>query len=181
MKLFASLLASAAIVLSTSAAHAGSIAPGINIDLYNGTTDYTFVGGALPGTFVAADGLNSVTVAYANVPGLLDSFTVAEVCVALGPIAPCKGYTLAISDTNAAGVSLGLGLSLAAQADTTLTTNLATLNVDGSLGAAVETINFVLPGTSSPSASPVPEPGTLGLLATGLVGAAGAIRRKFSM
>ncbi len=182
MKLIASLLASAAIVLSTAAsAHAETIAPGIGLSLVNGTTNYTFLQ-TLPGTFVAADGLNSVTVAYASVPGLLDSFTVADVCLTLGPLAPCKGYTLAISDSNAAGISLGAGLSLAAQADTTLTTNLATIKIDGSLGLGAETLNFALPSTpSSPGASPVPEPGTLGLMATGLVGAAGAIRRKFSV
>ena len=179
MKLIASLLASAAIVLSTASfAHAGTIAPGIGLSLVNGTTNYTFLQ-TTPGTFVAADGLNSVTVVYASVPGLLDSFTVADVCVTVGSLSPCKGYTLAISDTNAAGITLGAGLSLAAQADTTLTTNLATVKIDGSLGAGTETLNFALP--VSASASPVPEPGTLGLMATGLVGAAGALRRKFSV
>ena len=179
MKLIASLLASAALALSAAtSAHAGTIAPGINLSLVNGTTNYTFLQ-TTPGTFVAADGLNSVTVVYASTPGLLDSFTVADVCATLGPLSPCKGYTLAISDTNAAGLSLGAGLPLAAQADTTLTTNLATVKIDGSLGAGTETLNFALP--SAPAASPVPEPGTLGLLATGLVGAAGAIRRKFSV
>ena len=183
MKAIASLLASAATVLFAASAHAGTIAPGIGLSLLNGTTNYTFVQ-TVPGTFVAADGLNSVTVVYANVPGVLDTFTVADVCLNVGPVLPCKGYTLAISDSNAAGISLGAGLSVAAQADTSLSTNLATIDIDGSLGAGVETINFVLP--SSPSngpggASPVPEPGTLGLMATGLIGAAGAIRRRFSL
>ena len=183
MNSIASLLASAALVLSTSAiAHAGTIAPGINLNLVNGTTNYTFLQ-TLPGTFVAADGLNSVTVVYANVPGLLDTFTIADVCLNVGPVLPCKGYTLAISDANAAGISLAAGLSLAAQADTTLSTNLATVNIDGSLGAGVETINFILPSSpvTNPGASPVPEPGTLGLMATGLIGAAGAVRRRFSL
>ena len=181
MKLIASLLASATIVASSAAAHAGTIAPGIDLSLSNGTTNYTFLQ-TLPGTFIAADGLNSVTVVYANVPGLLDSFTVADVCLNLGPLVPCKGYTLAISDTSAAGITLDAGLSLAAQAATTLSTNLATVNINGSLGAGLETINFILPTSpTSPGASPVPEPGTLGLMATGLIGAAGAVRRRFSV
>ena len=92
-------------------------------------------------------------------------------------VLPCKGYTFTIADTNASAVSVGLGLSAAAMADTTLSTNLATLKVDGSLGAATETVAFALPA----SASPVPEPGTLGLMATGLLGAAGAVRRRFQM
>ena len=174
MKLIASLLAS--VVLSAASAvsaHATTIAPGIDLNLVNGTTNYTFLQ-TVPGTFVATDGLNSVTAVYLHT-GLADTFAVAEVCLNVGPLVPCKGYTFSIADTNAAAVSVGLGLSAAALADTTLATNLATLKVDGSLGAAVETVAFALPA----SASPVPEPGTLGLMATGLIGAAGAVRRRF--
>ena len=173
MKLIASLLASVVLSASTLAAHATTITPGIDLNLVNGTTNYSFLQ-TTPGTFVASDGLNSVTAVYLHT-GLADTFAVTEVCLNVGPLVPCKGYTFSIADTNAAAVSVGLGLSAAAMADTTLSTDLATLKVDGSLGAAVETVAFALPA----SASPVPEPGTLGLMATGLMGAAGAVRRRF--
>ena len=176
MKLIASLLASAVLsAASTVAAHATTINPGVDLNLVSGTTNYSFLQ-TTPGTFVATDGLNSVTAVYLHT-ALSDTFAVTEVCLTAG-LTPCKGYTFTIADTNAAAVSVGLGLSAAAMADTTLTTNLATLRVDGSLGAATETVSFALPaGSVSPSA--VPEPGTLSLLATGLIGAAGAVRRRF--
>ncbi len=179
MKLIASLLASVVLsAASTVAAHATTITPGLDLNLVSGLTNYAFLQ-TTPGTFVATDGLNSVTAVYLHTP-LSDTFAVTEVCLNVGPLVPCKGYTFSIADTNATAVSVGLGLSAAAMADTTLSTNLATLKVDGSLGAAVETITFALPaGTVSPSA--VPEPGTLGLMATGLIGAAGAVRRRFKV
>ena len=175
MKRIASLITFAVLSsASTVVAHASTIAPGINLNLVSGTTNYSFLQ-ITPGTFTALDGLNSVTAVYLNT-GLADTFAVTEVCATVG-LTPCKGYTFTIADANAAAVSVGLGLSAAAMADTTLATNLATLHVDGSLGAGVETVAFALPV----SASPVPEPGTLGLMATGLLGAAGAVRRRFSM
>ena len=174
MKLIASLLASVVLsAASTVAAHASTISPGIDLNLVSGTTNYSFLQ-ITPGTFTATDGLNSVTAVYLHT-SLADTFAVTEVCATVG-LTPCKGYTFTIADSNAAAVSVGLGLSAAAMADTTLSTNLATLKVDGSLGAATETVAFALPAVS-PSA--VPEPGTLGLMATGLMGAAGALRRRF--
>ena len=178
MKLIASLLTFAVLSsASTIAAHASTIAPGINLNLISGTTNYSFVQ-TTPGTFTAADGLNSVTAVYLNT-GVADVFSVTEVCATIG-LTPCKGYTFTIADANAAAVSVGVGLSAAALADTTLTTNLATLKVDGSLGLGIETVAFALP-VQSVTPSAVPEPGTLGLMATGLLGAAGAVRRRFSM
>ena len=125
MKLIASLLTFAVLSsASTIAAHASTIAPGINLNLISGTTNYSFVQ-TTPGTFTAADGLNSVTAVYLNT-GVADVFSVTEVCATIG-LTPCKGYTFTIADANAAAVSVGVGLSAAALADTTLTTNLATL------------------------------------------------------
>jgi PEP-CTERM motif len=52
----------------------------------------------------------------------------------------------------------------------------ADLNPPGKSDDKVELIDFSV--TKDPSTSPVPEPGTLALLGTGMVGAAGAIRRR---
>ena len=140
---------------ATVAAHATSLGQGVDLNLVSGTVSYGFLQ-TTPDTFVATDGLNSVTAVYLHT-SLSDTFAVTEVCATVG-LTPCKGYTLTLADTNAAAVSVGLGLSAAAMADTMLTTNLATLKVDGSLGAATETVSFALP-TGSVSPSAVPEPG----------------------
>ena len=163
MKLIASLLASAALSLATVAAHANTIAPGVTLNLSSGASNYTFLQ-TTPNTFQVADGLNVITASYINVPNVLDSFTFTDICVTVG-LTPCKTYSLTIGDASAVGVSLGLGVSTAAQVNTVLTTNLATVKLDGSLGATAETINFALPSglppVVPPSASPVPEPATI--------------------
>jgi hypothetical protein len=46
-------------------------------------------------------------------------------------------------------------------------------------GLANQNIGSILDNVSISDSSPVPEPGTLGLMATGLLGAAGFIRRRF--
>ena len=137
--------------------------------------NYTFVQ-TLPGTFVVNDGLSVITATYVGTP-VADVFNVTDVCITLG-LSPCKQYALSVTDANFAGVSLGLGVSAYAASHTTLSGNVAKVNLDGSLALGTDTLVF----SGSPATtgnSPVPEPGTLGLMSTGVLGLAGALRRRF--
>ena len=175
MKNTALILAAFALCLGPLAANASPIAPGVDLSLTSGVTNYTFVQ-IVPGTFVVADGLSVITATYVGTP-LAAVFNVTDVCASIGPIAPCKQYALSITDANFAGASLGLGVSTYAATHTTLSGDLATVNLDGSLALGTDTIAFS--GDPAGSASPVPEPGTLSLMATGLLGAAASLRRRF--
>ena len=175
MKTIALILATFAVSSASLTAFASPIAPGVDLSLTSGLTNYTFVQ-TLPGTFVLADGLSVITATYVGTP-LADLFNVTDVCVSLGPLAPCKRYALSITDANFAGVSLGLGVSTYAATHTTLSGDEATLDLTGSVALGTDTVAFA--GDPEPGTSPVPEPGTLSLMATGLLGAAGAVRRRF--
>jgi hypothetical protein len=88
-----------------------------------------------------------------------------------GPCNFLHGCTLgdaSIVAAIAANINVGVGnISIAGA-------NLANFNLlDVSVAGASGEIDFTNPPPS------VPEPGTLSLMATGLLGAAGAIRRKF--
>ena len=112
------------------------------------------------------------TYVVTNGIGLLNITDVCANITVLGAAAPCQQF--AFSFTN---LSLG---------------NLSLLTVGGAVNAYVDAnvAHFDLAGASigggsasfqvnPPAPSPVPEPGTLSMMATGLLGAAGALRKKF--
>ncbi len=194
MKLIAALSASAVLSLSALALHASPIEPfgnGTTL-LFNGTAlDSTTAVTPLSHGIQFTSNNSLITLTYVTTPavGLIPAtslFNFTDVCTSLsagiGSLVlgtPCKPVAISFSDANfgLVSVSAAVGLNLSES----VAGDVANLNVaqNGSLGATTAAFTFVDPVTPASGASPVPEPGTLSLMATGLVGAAGAIRRKF--
>ena len=176
MKNFAALLALIVPSFAAVSAVASPIAPGVDLSLTSGIQNYTFAQ-IVPGTFVFADGLSTVTAVYVGTP-LGDTFNITDLCVSVGA-PPCKQYALSITDTNFAGTNLGVGVSAYAAAHTSLSGDVANVSLTGSAALGSDTLVFSGAPGGSPANSPVPEPGTLSMMATGLLGAAAGFRRRF--
>jgi hypothetical protein len=124
-----------------------------------------------------------VTATYVDALGTLGVFNFTDICTkvtVLGPAVPCQDLAISFTDVTlgdasiaaaiAANINVGVGVGNISIAGA----NLANFNLlDVSVAGASGEIDFTNPPPS------VPEPGTLSLMATGLLGAAGAIRRKF--
>jgi hypothetical protein len=208
MKNLITSLAFAALAFTTltPTAHASVITDGITLSI-NGTAvvgvynpflhDYTFFdtittfGPSHHGD--VSETVSTITATYTDVSGILGTLAIKDVCnvssVAGTTTPACSNVTLVASDTGLgnvtgitgpAGSTIGpLGLNLGTL---TLLGSDINLQSDGhdrstfySVGTASGDFTFA-PQTDN---SPVPEPGSLSLMATGLIAAAGAVRRKF--
>jgi hypothetical protein len=125
-----------------------------------------------------------VTATYVDVLGTLGVFNFTDICTKvtiLGPIVPCQDLAISFTDVTlgdasivaalAANINVGVGVGNISIAGANLAPNFGLLGL--SVAGASGEIDFHDPPPA------VPEPGTLSLMATGLLGAAGAIRRKF--
>ena len=124
-----------------------------------------------------------VTATYVDVLGTLGVFNFTDICTKVtlvGPAVPCQDLAISFTDVTlgdasiiaaiAANINVGVGVGNISIAGANLSNfNLLDVSVAGASGE----IDFQTPPPA------VPEPGTLILMATGLLGAAGAIRRKF--
>jgi len=184
MKLTATFLALVTLALVPSTLHADSISATIGTD-YNSQIITPILKGDAEvfnftslNTNIFATSLETFTATYTDVTGSLGVLNVTESCVAVstffGYASPCKSLAFSFTDATLGDITVGsfFGLGASAKGD------VAGINFDGSIGTGSASFDFSNPGSASNS--PVPEPGTLSLMATGLLGAAGALRRKFA-
>lgn len=130
-----------------------------------------------------------VTVTVADVSSILTLVNVNDVCtdlVIIGSAPPCQSFAFSATNVKLGDGELGVGSVVAnvlGLADVNVGVGLATLNIDGVndgpqlVGLGVQGANEESQFTRPPSAA-TPEPASLSLLATGLVSAAGMIRRR---
>ena len=182
MKTIVSLLSAAVLAASTLAAHATPVTPAFNqytISIGNTILNTTNLSLLNPITF--SDSLSTYTIAGVSADPLLDALSITRTCINVNIFAPgCSAQTVSISNASVAGgllqLSAGVGVTVNAAAQAGVS-NLVFAST--SVGVGAETALVGYPGATAPGASPVPEPGTLSLMATGLIGAAGAVRRRF--
>jgi len=116
------------------------------------------------------------TATYVDVTGLLGVLNVTDVCTDLtiiGPAVPCQAFAFSFTD-----VTLPIATVIAnIDASVNVNVGVAGLDIAGvSVGTASGQIDFTGP---PPPNSVTPEPSSLCLMATGLLTAAGAVRRRF--
>ncbi|WP_260737319.1 PEP-CTERM sorting domain-containing protein [Tunturiibacter lichenicola] len=180
MKLHAAFLALVTLALLPAVSHADTISA--TVDTGSGTQIITptLKGGAdvfnyeVFNTDLFSTSLETFTATYTDLTGTLGVLNVTESCVAVTVVfrivAPCKSVAFSFTDATLGDITVGTFLGLDASAKG----NVASVNFDGSIGAGTGSFDF------KAANSPVPEPGTLSLMATGLIGAAGVLRRKFA-
>lgn len=194
MKNFVSLLSAVLLATSTLAAHASPLnvfGSGVTVLLDGSVVDTANVN-LVPNGFSILDHGSLFTALYTTTPtvGLIPGtglLNITDACVSAGVSlggagtgSPCQALAFSFTDANFGAVQIGAATAVGLQETLTASGNTAGLTVaqSASIGLGTAAFTFIDPVSAPPSTSPVPEPGTLSLVATGLIGAAGAIRRK---
>lgn len=160
----------------------GPVSDGTGVVTYDLAAVPLFQGNTLVGVY----NLNFTATwidAQANLPvgatwpaGAVDALVVTESCAALAVTIPpsftdpCTGLSFAYTNLNAGNI---VGVTGDVNIGADVNAQILSADVGLGIGAGTETIGFGNP----PSATP--EPGTLSLMGTGLLGIAGVLRRRF--
>ncbi|MDQ2832508.1 MAG: PEP-CTERM sorting domain-containing protein [Acidobacteriota bacterium] len=119
--------------------------------------------------------LQTFTATFTDLLGV-KLLNVTDVCAQVNIVfaaKPCQALAFSYTDASLGNATL---LSALGTVGVNLTGDVAGLDFGASIGGGSAEIGF--PG--GPGASPVPEPGTLSLMATGLLSAAGVVRKRFT-
>ncbi len=194
MKAFAALLSAVLLSASTLAANAAPLnvfGSGVTVLLDGSVIDAANVNLVSNG-FSIQDHGSLLTVTYATTPtiGLIPGtglLNITDACVSAGVSiggtstgTPCQAQALSFTDANFGSVQIGAAAAVGFQETLGVSGNTASFSVaqSASVGLGTAAFTFIDPVAAPPTSTPVPEPGTLGMMGTGLIGAAGAIRRK---
>jgi hypothetical protein len=163
-------------VLTINAGAAGGIlveTPIVGGETWVYTDDATNVDSLVP--IVATTDNNVFTATFVDTGGV-DLLNVNDLCANVGVLTPANPCTLGFTFTDArlGTPFLESNASLLGLLSVDLNTSAVGLEVGGaSVGGGSAQIGFGNP-------APTPEPGTLTLMGTGLLGVAGFVRRRFS-
>lgn len=180
-----------ALLTFSPAAHADSFIATLNTGLVTDALVETPIAGGDQFTFtdetINALGLNGVvlnsstsvfTATYVDLLGTVGVLNVNDVCVdvaILGPATPCQAFAFSFTDLTLGDASLVAAVDAVASVNA----NVASLDIaGGSVAGGSGSFNFTPPPSGSPAVTP--EPNSLCLMATGMLAAAGAVRRKFA-
>jgi hypothetical protein len=185
MKLSAALLALASLTLAVPVLHADPIltldvggsavalveTPVIGGDAYVYTNVFTDIFNTTLQTFTAT---------YTDILGV-SLLNVTDVCAQVNIVfsaRPCQALAFSFTDVGLGNAELLASLGTVVGVD--VSGDLAGLNFGASIGGGSAEIGFPGGGNGGGTGpSPVPEPGTLSLMATGLLSAAGLVRKRF--
>ena len=182
------LFLSALVMLSlslTPAVRADAITAAINVStpggIAIGTLVYTDVLGVQQYVYTdtATDVFNTrnteFTATFADLLGV-ETLTVTDTCIQvniLGPAIPCQELAFAFEDLSLGDANL---LSTFGAASTMVDGQIAEVAFGASVGSSGATFDYDPP--PPPPMGATPEPGSLALAATGLLGVAGVVRRR---
>ena len=142
----------------------------------------TIVGLGVLHNSLLSESISTITATYTDVSGILGNLAVADVCesiTVLGSTAsPCSNVAVVGTETGIGPLNADIGTLTLIGADITLLPDPSgTFGVTTAvIGSSSGNIGF---GNPNPPPAATPEPASLTLMATGLMAAAGAVRRKF--